>query len=66
MIFLTFGTGMGAGLILNGRLYSGSNDMAGEIGHIRMVQMVPLVMGRQVRWKAFAAGAELHALLSRR
>ena len=29
MIFLTFGTGMGAGLILDGKLYSGTNDMAG-------------------------------------
>lgn len=33
MIFLTFGTGFGAGLILNGALYSGSCGMAGEIGH---------------------------------
>jgi glucokinase len=32
LIFLTFGTGMGAGLILDGRLYSGTNDMAGEVG----------------------------------
>ena len=30
MIFLTFGTGLGAGLILNGELYSGTNGMAGE------------------------------------
>jgi glucokinase len=35
MVFLTFGTGMGAGLILNGALYSGTNDLAGEIGHVR-------------------------------
>ena len=36
MVFLTFGTGMGAGLILNGRLYSGCCGMAGEVGHIRL------------------------------
>ena len=36
MVFLTFGTGLGAGLILNGRLYSGSRGMAGEVGHIRL------------------------------
>lgn len=36
MIFLTFGTGLGAGLILNGELYSGTNGMAGEAGHIRL------------------------------
>ena len=29
MIFMTFGTGLGAGIILNGRLYTG-NDMAGN------------------------------------
>ena len=27
MIFLTFGTGMGSGLIINGRLYAGTNDL---------------------------------------
>src|SRR5680860_929453 len=31
MIFLTFGTGMGAGLILNGQLYAGTNDLGGEV-----------------------------------
>ena len=36
LAFLTFGTGLGAGLILDGRLYSGYSDMAGEIGHIRL------------------------------
>ena len=35
MVFLTFGTGMGGGLILNGRLYSGTNDLGGEVGHIQ-------------------------------
>ena len=33
MAFLTMGTGVGAGLILNGRLYRGRRDLAGEIGH---------------------------------
>ena len=32
MGFLTFGTGFGAGLILDGRLYRGAGGMAGEIG----------------------------------
>ena len=36
VVFLTFGTGMGAGLILNGQLYSGTCDGAGEIGHVRL------------------------------
>lgn len=36
VVFLTCSTGMGAGLILNGMPYSGSCDMAGEVGHIRL------------------------------
>lgn len=41
MIFLTFGTGIGAGLILGGRLYSGSCQMAGEIGHVTLYDGLP-------------------------
>src|ERR1035437_9211673 len=33
VVGLTIGTGIGGGLILNGALYHGSSDMAGEIGH---------------------------------
>ena len=33
MIFLTFGTGLGAGLILDGKLYYGKSGFSGEIGH---------------------------------
>ncbi len=33
LVFLTMGTGIGGGLILDGRLYRGANDLAGEIGH---------------------------------
>lgn len=33
VVGLTIGTGIGGGLILNGALYHGSSDVAGEIGH---------------------------------
>ena len=36
MVFLTFGTGMGAGLIINGELYRGASNSAGEVGRIRL------------------------------
>lgn len=41
IIFITFGTGFGAGLILNGKLYVGANDNAGEIGHVRLTDDGP-------------------------
>lgn len=34
MVMLTLGTGVGGGLILDGRLYRGSTGAAGELGHI--------------------------------
>ena len=57
MIFLTFGTGMGAGLILNGQLYAGSNDMAGEIGHVRMAGYGPVGYGKAGSFEGFCSGS---------
>ena len=34
VVGMTIGTGIGGGLILNGQLYHGAADMAGEIGHM--------------------------------
>lgn len=56
VIFLTFGTGMGAGLILNGRLYSGSNDMAGEVGHMRITDYGPVGYGKAGSFEGFCSG----------
>jgi glucokinase len=56
MIFLTFGTGMGAGLILNGQLYSGTNDMAGEVGHIRLADDGPIGYGKAGSFEGFCSG----------
>ncbi len=38
MIGITIGTGIGGGLVLNGKLYHGSSDLAGEIGHMTIDQ----------------------------
>ena len=61
-IFLTFGTGMGAGLILNGKLYSGANDMAGEIGHIRMEDDGPVGYGKEGSFEGFCSGGGIARL----
>ena len=34
MVYLKVASGIGAGLILNGRLYRGSSGLAGELGHL--------------------------------
>lgn len=56
MIFLTFGTGMGAGLILGGRLYSGTNGNAGEVGHVRLRKTGPVGYGKAGSFEGFASG----------
>ncbi|MBR2907974.1 MAG: ROK family protein [Clostridia bacterium] len=56
MIFLTFGTGFGAGIILNGRLYDGASGMAGEIGHIRLSDYGPIGYGKQGSTEGFCSG----------
>ncbi len=42
LVFLTMGTGFGAGLILDGRVYQGTNGYAGEIGHVRLTPEGPV------------------------
>ena len=62
VIFLTFGTGLGAGLILNGRLYSGTNDMAGEVGHIRLSDNGPVGYGKAGSFEGFCSGGGIAQL----
>lgn len=62
MVFLTFGTGLGAGLILNGMLYSGTNDNAGELGHIRMAEFGPVGYGKRGSLEGFASGGGIAQL----
>lgn len=62
MIFLTFGTGMGAGLILNGKLYSGTSDMAGEVGHIRLEKDGPEGYGKKGSFEGFCSGGGIARL----
>lgn len=56
MVFLTFGTGLGAGLILGGKLYAGSNGMAGEVGHIRLSDHGPVGYGKAGSFEGFCSG----------
>lgn len=62
VIFLTFGTGMGAGLILDGRLYSGTSDMAGEVGHMRLDVNGPVGYGKAGSFEGFCSGGGIAQL----
>lgn len=62
MVFLTFGTGLGAGLILNGALYAGTNDMAGEAGHIRLADNGPVGFGKAGSFEGFCSGGGIAAI----
>lgn len=56
MIFLTFGTGLGAGLILNGRLYEGACGMAGEVGHVRLFEEGHTGYGKAGSYEGYLSG----------
>lgn len=62
MIFLTCGTGMGAGLILDGRLYRGTSGMAGEIGHVRMERFGPCGYGKAGSFEGFCSGGGIRQI----
>lgn len=42
VVYMTMSTGIGGGLILNGRLYRGAGDAAGEVGHMTLIPGGPL------------------------
>ena len=62
MIFCTFGTGFGAGLILDGKLYAGTTDDAGEIGHVRLDTEGPMGYYKVGSVEGFCSGGGLRKL----
>ena len=62
MIFLTMGTGMGAGLILDGRLYAGTTGDAGEVGHLRLASDGPVGFGKAGSFEGFCSGGGIAQL----
>jgi glucokinase len=56
MIFLTMGTGLGAGIIIDGRLYHGTDDLAGEIGHVRLTRSGPIGYHKRGSVEGWASG----------
>jgi glucokinase len=64
LIFLTFGTGMGAGLILDGRLYRGASGLAGEVGHLRLAEKGPVGFHKGGSFEGFCSGPGMAQLMA--
>lgn len=56
MIFLTMGTGLGAGIIADGRLLRGAAGQAGEIGHVRLSAEGPVGYRKAGSVEGWASG----------
>lgn len=66
LLLVTIGTGIGAGIVSNGRLVRGANGFAGEIGHMFVDPNGPeCPCGRTGCWERYASGSGL-AFLARR
>jgi len=58
LVYLTLSTGVGAGLVLDGRVYRGARDLAGEIGHAPIVwDGEPCGCGQRGCLEAYVGGA---------
>jgi glucokinase len=64
LVFLTFGTGLGAGLILDGRLYRGASGLAGEVGHLRLAEDGPVGYHKRGSFEGFCSGPGLARLMA--
>jgi glucokinase len=64
VIFLTFGTGLGAGIIVNGKLLNGTNDYGGEVGHIRLDDDGPIGYHKRGSFEGFCSGTGLAQMMS--
>ena len=59
-VTITLGTGVGAGIIHNGKVYHGANGMAGEVGHTVIIKDgLPCPCGRRGCWEQYASASAL-------
>jgi glucokinase len=62
LIFLTLGTGLGAGIIAGGRLLHGRSSRTAEAGHWRIAPDGPEMFGKRGSWESYCSGAGIAAL----
>jgi len=59
-ICITLGTGIGAGIILDGKIYNGFNGAGAEIGHITLIKDgIECSCGRRGCWEKYASASAL-------
>ena len=59
-VTVTLGTGIGGGIIINGKVYSGFNNAAAEIGHmVIVVDGEQCKCGRKGCWESYASATAL-------
>ena len=66
IVFLTMGTGLGAGIIFNGQIYRGTTDCAGEVGFIRMNRDETNGISWEGTWESYCSAAGLVRLAQKR
>lgn len=65
-VTITLGTGIGGGIIHNGKIFHGSNGMAGEVGHMSIAKNGEICpCGRRGCWERYASASALKRLTSR-
>lgn len=59
-VAVTLGTGVGSGIVVNGKIVNGCNDAAGEMGHnVIVVDGEPCTCGRKGCWEAYSSATAL-------
>ncbi len=59
-VCITLGTGVGSGIVLDGKIYGGSNFAGGEIGHtVITVDGEPCTCGRRGCWETYSSATAL-------
>lgn len=59
-IMITLGTGVGGGIVIGGKLYSGFNYAGGELGHMVIVHDgVQCTCGRKGCWEAYSSATAI-------
>ena len=60
MVLITLGTGVGGGIIINGKIYAGMRSAGAELGHTLLVlDGEPCTCGRKGCWETYASATAL-------